>query len=226
MAYFNYDRKRWAIEDIAKCYECADKAGIKDKLFINFGLLLGIVRDNDFIPNDDDVDMCVKTDGVTKKQQDDYIGYLDSYGLFFARDKKTKRKDKNMYTWFSLRQEHKRAKFCHWWGFDWQNYWWWSKGRKWVRPSKFDKNRWNWEEGDEAIALGIPSEYVKKLMWIKFKGIRIQIPEKYGSVLDWEYPGWPIPQGGSSRKQVACLIKEWKNPRTWKIKNTSVLLPQ
>ena len=61
-------------------------------------------------------------------------------------------------------------------------------------------------------------------MWIKFKGIKIQIPEKYGHVLDWEYPGWPVPQSGSSRKQVACIIPKWNNPRDWKIKTASMLL--
>jgi len=224
MSYFNYDRKRWAIEDIATCYECAEKVGIKDKLFINFGLLLGIIRESDFISNDDDVDICVQSDNVSKRQQEEYINYLDDHGLFFAREKKVKRSDKDMYLWFSLRKEINRSKFCHWWGFNWQGYYWWSKGRKWVRPNKFDGLRWGYEDTDEGIALGIPSNYVEKLIWIKFKGIKIQIPEKYGHVLDWEYPGWPIPQSGSSRKQVACIIPKWNNPRDWKIKTASMLL--
>ncbi|MGW8324080.1 MAG: hypothetical protein ACWGNI_00160 [Desulfobacterales bacterium] len=225
MSYFNFDRKRKAIEDIATCYECAEKAGIKDKLFINFGLLLGIVRENDFIGNDDDVDICVQADDISKKQQEEYINYLDDHGLFFAREKKVKRKDKDMYTWFSLRKEQDRAKFCHWFGFNWSGYYWWSKGRKWVRASKFDETRWGYSDTDQGIALGIPSDYVKKLIWIKFKGIKIQIPEKYGHVLDWEYPGWPIPQSGSSRKQVVCIIPKWDTPRDWKIKPASLLLP-
>lgn len=217
MAFFNYDRCRYAIEDMATCYECAKKAGIKDKLFVNFGLLLGIVRENDFIKNDDDVDMCVRTDGITKEQQDAYIEYLKEDGMFFAREKTARRKDNGMALWFTLRRKVGHAKFCHWWGFDWQGFWWWSKGRRWVRPSKFDVVRWGYNAETEAMALGIPSDYMAKLMWIKFKGIKIQIPEKFGHVLDWEYPGWPIPQGGSSRKQIACVIQKWANPRTWRI---------
>ena len=217
MAFFNYDRKRYAIEDMATCYECAKKAGIKNKLFLNFGVLLGIVRENDFIGNDNDVDMCVRTDGVTIEQQNAYIEYLKEKKMFFAREKAARRKDNGMAVWFTLRRSVGRAKFCHWWGFDWQGFWWWSKGRKWVRQGKFNLDRWGYNNETEAMALGIPSEYVGKLMWIKFKGIKIQVPEKYGSVLDWEYPGWPIPQGGSSRKQVACIIQKWDTPRSWKI---------
>lgn len=217
MAYFDYDRKMWALEDIATCYECAKKAGMKDKLFINFGVLLGIIREKDFIKSDDDVDMCVKE--VSKKQQDEYVAYLDSNNMFFAREKHAKRADKDMYVWFTLRKKLGRAKFCHWLGFEWQNFWWWSKGRKWVRMSKFDQNRWGWTSDDEAIALGLPAEYMKKLIWIDFKGVKVQIPEMFGSVLDWEYPGWPYPQSGSSRKQMVCIIPKWSDPRSWKMKH-------
>ena len=223
MAYFNYDRKLRALEDINTCYECAEKAGIKDKLFINFGVLLGIVREHDFIANDDDVDMCVQSDNITKEQQDIYMDCLKQKGMFFARKKVARRGDTGMAVWFTLRRKADRAKFCHWWGYEWQNYWWWSKGRKWVRPNKFDKNKWKYEDGCEAIALGVPASYVRKLVQIDFKGIKVRIPERYGSVLDWEYPGWPIPKSGSSKHQVVCIIPKWSNSRLWKVKSTTVL---
>jgi len=222
--YFTYDRKRWAIEDIAKCYECAERAGIKDKLFVNFGVLLGAVREGDFIGGDDDVDLAVNSDDITLDQQLAYIDYLDKAGMFFAREKHFRRPDNKKYLWFTLRKRQGRAKFCHWWGFNWENFWWWSKGSGWVRQSKFDSRRWEYGSETEGIALGLPSKLMEKLMWIKFKGIKMQVPEKYGSVLDWEYPAWPVPQSGSSRKQVVCVIEKWNNTRTWKIYTPPVLL--
>lgn len=223
MAYFNYDRKRWAIEDIVTCYECAEKAGFKDKLFINFGLLLGIIREYDFIANDDDVDMSVLSDDITVDQQNEYINLLDKNGMFFARKKMAYRKDNGRVVWFTLRRQERRAKFCHWFGFTWQNIWWWSKGSRWVRPSKFNVDRWNYDLHDEGIALGVPADIITELMWIKFKDIKVRIPVKFGSVLDWEYPGWPVPQGGSSRKNIVCIIPKWDNPHSWRVKLNLVL---
>jgi len=224
MAYFNYDRKRWATEDIAICYECAEKAGIKDRLFINFGVLLGIVRDGDFIRGDDDVDMSVHTDGITKDQQDCYIEELRKKGMFFARERVSRRSDTGMATWFTLRRRKERAKFCHWWGFEHKNYWWWSKGGRWVHQSKFGRHFWEYGPETQAIALGILAENVQRLIWVKFRGINVQIPERKGSVLDWEYPGWLIPQSGSSRKQVGMIIERWDDKRTWKIKLANPLM--
>lgn len=218
MPYFNFDRKRKATEDIKTCYACAEKAGIKDNLFILFGVLLGIVREGDFLGSDDDVDMCIKSDGLTKEQIEKYMQYLTEAHMFEARKKVSRRRDTLMPTWFTLRKAEKRAKFCHWVGFEFQNFFWWSKSGRWVTPRKFDLQRWGYDETTEGLALGIPADYVKKLMWIDFRGVKVQIPEKYGHALDWFYPGWVVPAKGSSRKQVVLVIKEWANQRTWKVK--------
>ena len=77
MAFFNYERKRLATEDLAICYDCAREAGIEEHLFVNFGLLLGIVRDGDFIGHDDDIDMCLKADKITAEQERKYIELLE-----------------------------------------------------------------------------------------------------------------------------------------------------
>ena len=220
MAFFNYDRKRWALEDIKTCYACADKAGIKDKLFVNFGLLLGVVREYDFIGHDDDVDMCVDMTGVPKASLDQYVRNLDAEGMFFARKKMSKRTDNNCVTWFTLRKRQGRAKFCHWCGFEWQGFWWWSKAGKWVTARKFDLDRWGYNEATtEGIMLGIPAEYIREKIWVPFRDMKVLIPKLFGSVLDWEYPGWPVPKkGGSSKKQAVCIVQKWEDQRTWKVK--------
>ena len=56
---------------------------------------------------------------------------------------------------------------------------------------------------------GIPQEYFDKLIPIKFNGLKIRIPAMYGAVLDWCYPGWRIPAGGSSSERVLCVVKKW-----------------
>ena len=67
--------------------------------------------------------------------------------------------------------------------------------------------------------LGIPAEYIREKIWVPFRGIKVLIPKHFGSVLDWEYPGWPVPRkGGSSKKQVVCVVQKWSDPRTWKVK--------
>ena len=219
MAYLNYDRKRWMTEDIQTCYECADKAGIKDALFVNFGALLGIIREGDFLGHDDDCDMCLDMDGVTKEQQDAYIQNLNDAGMFYARKKFSRRPDTKAATWFTLRKKDGRAKFCHWCGFSWQGFWWWSKAGKWVEQRKFNMSKWGWNDETCALMLGIPADYIREKMWIDFRGIKVQIPKNYGSVLDWEYPGWPVPRkGGSSKKQAVCIIEDWKTPKKWRVK--------
>lgn len=205
------------------CYESAEKAGFRDKLFVNFGVLLGIVREKDFIAGDDDVDMCVHADGVTTEQQNYYMNLLDEKGMFSARKKTAYRKDNGKVIWFTFRREQEHAKFCHWWGYEWENYWWWSKGRKWVRPNKFHQDKWGYDLSDEGVALGIPVAYVRKLTEVEFRGLKINIPVNYGAVLDWEYPGWFTPRGGSSKHQAVCVIPKWGDKRLWRVRLENVL---
>ncbi|MEJ2066316.1 MAG: hypothetical protein P8X74_24060, partial [Reinekea sp.] len=95
--------------------------------------------------------------------------------------------------------------------------------KKWVRQNKFSTMKWDYGLSDEAVALGIPAESMRDLMWIDFKGLKVRIPVRYGSVLDWEYPGWPIPRGGSSKQRIACFIPKWDNPRFWRVQSNLVL---
>jgi len=219
MAFFNYERKRLATEDLAICYDCAREAGIEEHLFVNFGLLLGIVRDGDFIGNDDDIDMCLKADKITEEQERKYLELLEKKEMFMARRKSSTRKDTGRCTWFSLRKRPIHAKFCHWLGFEWEGFWWWSKAGKWVTARKFDMDRWGYTNDTDGLMLGIPAEYMEELIWINFRGIKVKIPARFGSILDWEYPGWVIPKkGGSSKKQTVCIIGKWADQRTWRVK--------
>lgn len=259
MPYFNEERKRWALEDLAYCYECARIAGIDKHLWVGFGLVLGVVREQDFIPHDDDIDMCLKRDRVTAEQEEHYVNLLarddrfpfqvinrrvrtssvvaphrkraqdgtvdlvkfcdlPNAGMFSQRKRYTRRSDDGRLTWFTLRRDQGRAKFCHWLGFDWNGYWWHSKGGMWVTHKKFDIRKWGYSQNDDAIMKGIPSELTAELIEIDFHGVKINVPARYGSCLDVWYPGWRVPRlRGASSKTVVAIVPKWKDPKTWRV---------
>jgi len=234
-------RKPKAVEDIKTMLDCAQKAGISHALFINFGLLLGICRDKDFVGHDNDVDMCVQADKITAEQEFRYFEELHKAGMFAARHGKSFRKDANgfdksrywmvinkqqtqtgkivRFTWYTLRKRKDRCKFCHWFMFPWGGYYWWSKSGQWVEQRKFRKEKWKYHGNDDAIMLGIPQQYIEELQQINFYGMKVNIPKNKGSVLDWEYPNWLVPRvGGSSKKNVVCIVGKWEDQNTWKIR--------
>jgi len=220
MSYFTLEKKKKAATDLETIHRCAEKAGIREHLWIGFGLVLGIVRDRDFILHDNDVDMCVNADKVTEEQEKAYRSYLREEEMFFARGGSARRKDTDRLTWFTLRKRMNRAKFCHWFGFPWNGYWWWSKGSKWVKEKKFKHKEWQYTGDAEAIMLGTPLAYVENLITVDFYGLKVQIPGKYGSYLDDRYPGWRVPRiGGASAKKIVCVVNKWADQSTWKIKN-------
>lgn len=248
MSYFNTERKQKALECIRTFYECAEEVGIRDALFVNFGLLLGIIREGDFIAHDHDVDMCVKQDMITPEQELRYFLLLKKRGMFFARRRWSFKEDaagfmsqrvfveegdvteeplpvveadrRVRFTWFTLRKRKGYPRFCHWFFFNHDRYAWHTKAGRWLTKSKFDPVVWQYDANkDVAIMKGCPQEYVEELLRIKFYGLEIQIPAAYGSLLDFLYPGWRIPRkGGASAKKIVCVVGNWEDRSTWRIK--------
>jgi len=235
MSYFDFEKKKKAIEELKICFECAEKARIKGSMFINFGLLLGIIRENDFIPWDNDVDICIKRDEITASQELEYFNLLKDRGMFEAREKISVIKhdkgfnynqlyknqgsgEKVRFAWFSLRKAHDYPKFCHWFMFEWNNIFWHTKGGRWIETKKFDINKLNYTLNDDAIMKGIPAEYIRELIEIDFHGMKIKIPKNYGSCLDFMYPNWLIPvKTGSSSKKILCVVPNILDQSTWKM---------
>jgi len=239
MSYFNKHRKRKAIEDIGYFYDCAERAGIRHALFVGFGLLLGMVREKDFIGHDNDVDMCLRADLITEEQEKAYVNYLaedENYGfkaeepfksltsipkcgMFSKRCRFSYRGDTGRLTWFSLRKDNDHCKFCHWLFFPWNGYMWHTKAGKWVNKRKFNQNTVKFRDSDEAIFKGIPQGYVEELKTVSFHGLKVNIPVRYGSCLDFWYPHWIVPRsGGSSQKNIVCVVGKWDNKKTWKVR--------
>lgn len=167
MAY-TIERKLRAIEDLETIYRCADVAGIRHAVFIGFGTCLGIVRNGDFIDNDDDTDMCVLADRISAQQEAVYFDMLARNNMFFGREKvsvrccedglrcdwyeigrrakrgfslefkERKELQPHRLTWFTLRRRPENNKFCHWLMFPWSGYYWHTKSGRWVTHRKFD----------------------------------------------------------------------------------------
>ena len=198
----------------------ANEAGITDAWFPGFGTLLGIVRENDFIEHDDDLDMCILADHITKEQGQAYYDACNKRGLFKFRRKVQRRSDNDRFLWFSLKGERKGVKSCNWFFFEHNNYSWHSKGRKWAFGPKFKASGNIFKEGDyEARGKGIPSRLFENMVMcpFKFHGLKFKIPEKYGSILDNWYPGWKIPKrGGCSRQEADLYVTDWRKPKKWR----------
>ncbi len=238
--YMDFRRKKRAVETLKIIHECASEAGIRKALYVNFGLLLGIIRDGDFISWDTDIDMCLKQELITPEQEIKYFQLLDSRGVFKARKKWSSINDENgfsermikprkdesdiendrkvRFTWFSLRKAKEYPKFCHWVMVNWNGMTWHSKAGLWISKHKFNRREYNYKDTDEAILKGMPQKYVEELMEINFYGIKIQIPVLYGHCLDYLYPGWLIPSHrGSSATKIVCVASKWADKKTWRV---------
>lgn len=234
----NHQTKKRAVECLRTIHNCADEVGIRHALFVNFGLLLGMVREKDFIGHDSDVDMCIQADKITPQQEADYFNLLQKNEFFYARERESYRPDPNGFnsnllntkkplgnkkirlTWFSLRKRHNYPKFCHWLMFPWNGYYWHTKAGAWVKDRKFKVDKWKYDINDtSAIMKGVPEYYLRELITTNFYGINVNIPLNTGTCLDNYYPGWLTPKTkGASSKKIICLIKDWQNLRSWKIK--------
>jgi phosphorylcholine metabolism protein LicD len=219
--YFDDSIKRRALADLRTIYACAKEAGIENYVFVCFGLLLGVVRNQGFIPNDDDVDMGVLSDKITKEQEDKYVDALKREGMFFARERIEKRTDTDRYTWFSLRKRHNHAKFCHWFWQKHAGFYWHTKAGRWVEDGKHKFGAANHDlvldPTAAAIMKGIPEGCFDELVSVDFLGVRIRIPAQYGTCLDTWYPGWLLPMRSKSSKRILCQVGKWAKIDTWKV---------
>ena len=228
-------------------YACGKAAGIDHAMFVGFGVCLGQIMlfdpkkgSGNFIPEDDDMDMCIDTDMITPAQEAEYYRQLVNQGLFDGGRHKYSFKDdedgfdsgivherhggtvqtgrKVRFTWISLKHKLGGVKSCNWFMFKWNGYYWHSKGGRWVSQAKFDKHIFPYVPSDDAIMKGMPADYLGKYVKTVFNGVEVQFPARVGHCVDFWYPGWWLPKtGGSSKKQIICVVRNWKDKNTWKV---------
>jgi len=219
-----------ARETLVKIKECAIDAGIYHAWFLAFGTCLGAVRPSKrssggkvigFIEHDDDMDIGVFENLITKEQELEYINLLKSRGLFKYRsyEEHHQLREGGRHVWFSLRKDDNPpgTRCCHWMFFKHNGYWWHSKGKNWVVAGKFNVGQ---QSSDAAVALGILDVCLDSgTIEIDFEGGKYQVPALAGMCCDFWYPGWSTPRnGGASSKKVIMVIGNWSDSKTWKIK--------
>lgn len=216
-------------------YEIAEDVGIRHAVFINFGTLLGCVRQNGFIPWDSDFDIAVRSDWITAKQEQNfyvqlykprnaYNGAPGEKGLFSYRDRKARRGYNRRLLWLSMQWELKGEHNCCWFMFPHNGYLYHCKGRRWIkkignrpevkRALPMDCNL----GGYSAFAKGNTLSCFDKMKQVKFEGTWVNIPCGYGRLLDEYYPNFCMPKyrGASSRHRL-MLVPDWDKPDGWMI---------
>ena len=212
-------KKEKVIDILGKLMECAKKAGIYQNTFLGYGTLLGKVRENRPIKHDPDADVCILADKCTQEQEQEYYLQCQKMGLFKARPNRIrKRGDNGRFLWFSVKEYKQGCKCCNWFQQRWNGYYWHSKAHTWV-----------WKIGGhlkppvgEAVAImkGVKEDlFDGGLTEVDYCGIKINIPKRYGTLLDIWYPNWAIPKkGGASDESRLLIVKQWENEKTWSIR--------
>ena len=205
-----------------KIWQCAKIAQIEHAIFINFGSLLGCVRDKTFIKHDNDTDVCVRADWITEDQEQQFHKSLKAVGLFEYRNRETRRPDTGRLLWLSLKSELKDGvKSCVWMMFPHNGYMFHSKGDLWLTKIGGKKRirdaigKYRIEDF-QAVCKGNSIRCFDKLVPAKFCGTDVQIPCLYGTLLDEMYPNWAVPVFGcSSDEYLLMAIRKWSEPKTW-----------
>lgn len=230
-------KKKTAIDELSKIIWAAKEARIDQHMFMGFGVMLGYLMFGDFIPEDDDMDVCFDADQITAEQELAYYTNLHLAGVYPGyRRRRAVRYDndgfdigmlgkrqkevgeKIRFLWLSMRHRIDGVKCCNWFMFRHNGFMWHSKGRHWVKNRKFDQKVWDYETKDASIMKGIPENLLDRFEEVSFHGLKIRVPYKIGSCADYWYPGWwPHKSGGASKKKVICIVKNWLDKNTWKV---------
>ena len=210
------------IQQMHHIREIAKSAGIYHAIFPGFGSMLGMVREDNLLAHDDDTDMCVLSELITKEQEDAFVQGLEDARMFEYRRKVERRTDNDRLLWLSLKSSNKHghgiypgcAKSCIWFFFKWKGFYFHSKGRAWIKKLG---PRLKIPQDHEAIGKGVDERLFRHMIKRKFCGKEYMFPALYGTILDRWYGDWKVPRGGSSREEMVIIVKKWKDQSTWKL---------
>ena len=213
-----------AEEQLKKIFEIGRKCGMGHAMFLNFGTLLGCVREKRLIPDDDDTDVGIRSDWITRDQERQFYDMLKAEQMFEYRERKEPRPDNQRFLWFSLKSQLGGTKSCIWFCFPWRKHLYHCKGKRWLRkiglkpqvmnalPNK-GQNLLDWA----TIMKGNSLRFYEKLIEVPFLGEKFNIPHMPGSALTEYYGSWAIKAKGSSKRHRLVLIKDWFKKSSWMV---------
>jgi hypothetical protein len=211
--FFTPSRRQNGYDFIGAMLECGKKVGIADRMFLGFGNVLGYALRHDFMPNDDDIDMCLMADSISQEQRHRYLLECKAAGLTEDRMRGPALVD-SKYSWFSigpLSPYHKNGvKSCNWFWFEHGGYLWHSKGSQWIGRAGLDKV--------SPTAKGIPASLFKGgFKMVKFGSVDVQVPKNIGKILDYWYKPWLIRKKEASAITTVLTMPS-NDKKTWHIK--------
>jgi len=178
-----------ATKDLIDVKRVLDSLGVQ--FFLGYGVVLGIIREKDFIPFDDDIDIII-TQPITYKKRKE-IGYL----LF----------DIGFHGWddvvWNVYGRYEKAEG----GYN-------GTEKTGIIPCKRNvpiSIMFYFDNGDEWLCipkrggipvLAVPKKFLEKGRWVKFKGEKFLIPDPTIEYLEFLYgKDWKIPKEGEHAKQ-------------------------
>ena len=212
-AFFTPKRRQNGYDLLGKMLECGEKVGIRQYMFIAFGNLLGYALRHDFMPKDNDLDMCILGEFIPQEQRHQYLMECKAAGLTENRMRGPVTID-GKYSWFSIGPKsivnENGVKSCNWLWFKHGGYWWHSKGSQWIGRDGLSK--------EFPTAKGIPeSIFTAEFRDIEFGGHKIKAPRYVGKCLDWWYGDWLHRRGGASSLKAILFMPNESDKRTWYI---------
>jgi hypothetical protein len=210
-AFFTKARCKEAHEQIAIMLDCAERVGIRDKMFLGFGGVLGYAWASEFMPKDDDIDICFLP--IDEEKKTAYLEECRRNKLCETRMAGPEYLGKNM-VWFSIGRKcpytRNGVKACHWFWFPHGGFWWHSKGNNWTGSKERHKN-YHTSKGIPEATFTAPGE----LREINFGGNKINIPVNIGRCLDWWYPEWLFRKQCSSAPSAILVSPNPDSQKTW-----------